>query len=481
MPTQRRAFPEDFVFGAATAAYQIEGATTADGRGASIWDTFVRTPGVVLDGDTGDIACDHYHRYAEDIALMGRLGLQSYRFSTSWARVVPDGSNVNARGLDFYRRLVDELLAHDITPWLTLYHWDLPQAVQDTGGWPHRDTVHRFTEYALAVHDALGDRVPVWTTLNEPQCSAFVGHIAGRHAPGHTSATEGLLAAHHLLLAHGRAMRELRARDGGLTLGITLNLAPVDPVDPGDDRDRDAARRLDGQFNRWFLDPLFRGAYPADILRDLASAVPDAANALTAAIHADDLRTIAAPVDALGINYYQGACIGATPAATPPPSGDAPTARGGRSSWPLPHDLHGHDRGLPRTAMNWEVDPAALTRLLHRVTQEYTGATRTRLFVTENGAAYDDHPVTEHGRTRIPDTARADFLIAHLAAILDAVDAGVDVGGYFAWSLLDNFEWAWGYTRRFGLVHVDYATQRRTLKDSAHAYRDIIRTRSIPA
>ncbi|MFI6510411.1 family 1 glycosylhydrolase [Streptosporangium sp. NPDC050855] len=264
-----------------------------------------------------------------------------------------------------------------MTPWLTLYHWDLPQAVQDTRGWPHRDTAHRFTEYALAVHDALGDRVPIWTTLNEPQCSAFVGHIAGQHAPGHTSVTEGLLAAHHLLLAHGQAIRELRARDGGLTLGITLNLAPVDPVDPGDDRDRDAARRLDGQFNRWFLDPLFRGAYPADILRDLASAVPDAANALTAAIHAGDLRTVATPVDALGVNYYQGAHVSAAPAATPPPSGDAPTARGGRSCWPLPGDLYGHDR-------------------------------------------------------------------------------------------------------RFGLVHVDHTTQRRTLKDSAHAYRQIIRTRSVP-
>ncbi|MDQ1129852.1 GH1 family beta-glucosidase [Microbacterium sp. SORGH_AS_0888] len=476
MPSPR-AFPDDFLFGAATAAFQIEGAAHEDGRRDSIWDAFCRVPGAVLHGDDGEVACDHYHRYAQDVAVMRDLGLQTYRFSTSWARVRPDGGPVNQAGLDFYRRLVDALQEAGILPWLTLYHWDLPQALQERGGWTARDTAERFTEYALDVHDALGDRVSVWTTLNEPWCASFLSHTAGIHAPGHYSAAEGVTSAHHLLLAHGMTVRELRARDASLNLGITLNLTVADPVDPADPGDLDAARRIDGQFNRWFLDPVFRGSYPRDVVEDLRAFVPEAAAALDEVVRPADLDLIAAPIDALGVNYYHGEFVSARPPAEPVAGGDAPTSRRAASPFPVHHDIHWHDRGLPRTAMHWEVDPAGLTRLLRRVADEYSDAAGTRLFVTENGAAYDDEPVVTDGRTIVADRERADFLEDHLSAILDAIDAGVDVGGYFYWSLLDNFEWAWGYGKRFGIVRVDYDTQERTAKLSAERYSRIIAAR----
>ena len=474
-----RAFPEGFLFGAATAAYQIEGAAFEDGRTASIWDTFARVPGAVVGGDDGDVACDHYHRYRDDVALMARLGLQSYRFSTSWARVCPDGGPVNARGLDFYRRLVDELEDAGIRPWLTLYHWDLPQALQDRGGWTVRDTTDRFVDYALSVHEALGDRVPVWTTLNEPWCASFLSYTGGEHAPGHQSVAEGLLASHHLLLGHGMVVRELRARDASLNLGITLNHTVADPADPTDPRDVDAARRLDGQFNRWFLDPLFRGAYPADILDDLREVDAAAVRRFEDAVRDGDLATIAQPIDTLGVNYYHGDLVSATPPAVPPVSGAPTTTRPTRSPYPDDRDLHTVERGLPRTAQNWEVQPEGLTRLLRRIWDEYAAPAGTVLAVTENGAAYDDEPVIEDGVTRVHDSDRADFLRAHLHATLDAIDAGVDVRGFFYWSLMDNFEWAWGYDKRFGIVRVDYDTQERALKDSALQYRRIIATRAI--
>lgn len=474
-----RVFPPGFLFGAATAAFQIEGAAHEDGRRDSIWDAFCRVPGAVLDGDDGEVACDHYHRYPQDVALMKELGLQTYRFSTSWARVRPDGGPINQAGLDFYRRLVDELQEAGILPWLTLYHWDLPQALQERGGWTNRDTAELFTEYALDVHDALGDRVSVWTTLNEPWCASFLSHTAGIHAPGHYSAAEGVASAHHLLLAHGRTVQELRARDASLNLGITLNLTVADPVDPADPGDLDAARRIDGQFNRWFLDPVFRGSYPQDIVDDLRTFVPDAAAALDEVVRPGDLEAIATPIDALGVNYYHGEFVSARPAAVPVAGGDAPTPRPTRSPFPVHHDIHWHDRSLPRTAMHWEVDPATLTRLLQRVAGEYSDAAGTRLFVTENGAAYDDEPVIEDGRTVVADRERADFLEGHLGAILDAIESGVDVGGYFYWSLLDNFEWAWGYGKRFGIVRVDYETQQRTAKLSAQRYSRIIAARGM--
>ncbi|MGB4779063.1 GH1 family beta-glucosidase [Microbacterium sp.] len=479
MTETSRPFPEGFLFGAATAAYQIEGAAFEDGRTASIWDAFSRAPGAVIGADNGDIACDHYHRYRDDIALMKDLGLDTYRFSVSWSRVRPDGGPVNQKGLDFYRRLVDELRDAGILPWLTLYHWDLPQTLQDRGGWTVRETSDLFTEYALSVHDALGDRVQHWTTLNEPWCSSFLSYTAGVHAPGHFSVTEGLLAAHHLLLGHGQAVRELRARDASLDLGITLNLNVADPVDPTNAADRDAARRLDGQFNRWFLDPIFRAQYPADIVADIREVDAGAIAALEAATLPGDPATIAQPLQALGVNYYHGEFVGGVPDPHPPAPGEAPTDRETASPWPSGAGIYWHERGLPRTNMGWEVQPEGLTRLLERVWNDYARSAGTALYVTENGAAYDDELVVEDGVARVHDAERVAFLGAHLGAIADAVDAGVDVRGYFYWSLLDNFEWAWGYEKRFGIVRVDYDTQERTPKDSALEYRRVIAARAI--
>ncbi len=474
-----RPFPQGFLLGAATAAYQIEGAAFEDGRTASIWDAFSRVPGAVINGDTGDVACDHYHRYRDDVALMKELGLDTYRFSTSWSRVRPDGGPVNRTGLDFYERLVDELNAAGIVPWLTLYHWDLPQALEERGGWTARETADRFAEYALDVHDALGDRVQNWTTLNEPWCSSFLSYTAGIHAPGRMSVTDGVLAAHHLMLGHGQVVRELRARDASLSLGITLNLTVAEPVDPSAPADLDAARRIDGQFNRWFLDSIFRGEYPADVVDDIRAVAPDAIDALDAATRAGDLATISQHIDALGVNYYHGEFVGAEPDPHPPLPTEAPTDRATRSPFPSVEGIHWHDRGLERTSMHWEVQPEGLTRLLGRVWTEYAQPAGTVLYVTENGAAFDDVAVEEDGEVRVHDARRTEFLRGHLGAILDAVEAGVDVRGYFYWSLLDNYEWAWGYEKRFGIVHVDYATMRRSLKDSAKEYRRVIAAREI--
>ena len=479
--TPTRTFPSNFLFGAATAAYQIEGAAHEDGRRDSIWDAFSRVPGAVINADNGDVACDHYHRYADDVALMKRMGLQTYRFSTSWSRVRPDGGAVNAQGVDFYKRLVDELLGADILPWLTLYHWDLPQALQEKGGWANRDTAELFTEYALTMHDALGDRVNVWTTLNEPWCSSFLSYTAGIHAPGHYSVEEGMLASHHLLLGHGQTVRELRARDESLNLGITLNFTVAEPADPNSPADLDAARRLDGQHNRWFLDPVFRGAYPADIVEDFRAVDAAAVESFEKAVQPGDLEVISAPLDSLGVNYYHGDLVGGTPSANPPRGGDAPTDRPSNSPFPSHEGIHNYERGLERTSMHWEVQPAGLTALLSRVWSEYAEPAGTVLYVTENGAAYDDEPVVEDGETRVHDDERVDFVRGHLGAILDAQDAGVDVRGYFYWSFLDNFEWAWGYEKRFGIVRVDYDTQERAVKDSGREYSRIIAARALDA
>jgi len=474
-----RTFPDGFLFGAATAAFQIEGAAFEDGRTASIWDAFCRVPGAVINGDLGDVACDHYHRYPADVALMKDLGLDTYRFSVSWSRVRPDAAALNPKGIDFYKRLVDELLGAGILPWLTLYHWDMPQALQERGGWAARESADRFTEYALDVHGALGDRVQHWTTLNEPWCSSFLSYTGGIHAPGRFSVTEGVLAAHHLLLAHGQTVQALRERDASLDLGITLNLTVAEPADPSDPADLDAARRIDGQFNRWFLDPIFRGSYPADIVEDIRAVDAAAIDALDAAVQPGDLEVISTPLQALGVNYYHGEFVGGQPDPHPPTPGDAPTTRKTASPFPSHDGIHWHERGLPRTSMHWEVQPDALTTLLERVSDEYAKDAGTALYVTENGAAYDDVAVVEDGATRVHDEERVAFLRGHLGAVLDAADAGVDVRGYFYWSLLDNFEWAWGYEKRFGIVRVDYDTQERTLKDSALEYRRVIAARAI--
>jgi beta-glucosidase len=470
-----RTFPSEFLFGAATAAYQIEGAAFEDGRTASIWDHFSRIPGAVINGDNGDVATDHYHRYREDVALMKELGLQTYRFSTSWSRVRPDGGPVNQKGIDFYSRLVDELLAAGVLPWLTLHHWDMPQALEEKGGWTSRDTVDRFVEYALSVHDALGDRVTKWTTHNEPWCSSFLSYTGGEHAPGHRSVREGLLASHHLLLSHGRAVRELRARDESLEFGITLNLTNGEPVDPSDAADQDAARRIDGQFNRWFLDPIFRGEYPADIVEDIRAVDAEAVAAFESAIRDGDLEIASTSLDFLGVNYYHGEFVTGHVPANPAPVGEAPSAWPKRSPFPAMEGVHWAERGYKRTTMNWEVDFAGLTDLLNRVWADYAKAVEVPLYVTENGAAYDD--VLVDGE--VVDTERVEFVRGHVAAVLDSIEAGTDVRGYFYWSLLDNYEWAWGYEKRFGIVHVDYDTQVRTVKASGKEYARIIAARGV--
>jgi beta-glucosidase len=469
MTDSRRRFDDRFVFGAATAAFQIEGAAWTDGRTDSIWDTFCRTPGAVINGDDGSVACDHYHRYDQDVAMMASLGLQSYRFSTSWSRVQPDGGPVNQRGLDFYSRLVDSLLEQGVMPWLTLYHWDLPQAIEDTGGWRNRDTAFKFRDYAMHVYDGLGDRVPVWTTLNEPWCAAFVGHTAGAHAPGMQDPGAGLAAMHHLLLGHGLTVQALRQANPALTAGITLNLTVAKPVDPNRAEDVDAARRIDGQMNRIFLDPLFRAEYPADVLDDVAGL------RLEDHVHEGDLQIIASPMDALGVNYYHGESVSDRPSPTLV-EGEAPTNRTTRSPFPAADGVHSHSQHLPTTVMGWEIQPDGLRELLVRVHRDYAEPAGVDLYVTENGAAFDDR-LADDGA--VHDNERVDFLHAHLTAILDAVDEGVPVRGYFYWSLMDNFEWAWGYEKRFGIVRVDYGSQQRTVKDSGRAYAGIIRARSM--
>ena len=360
------------------------------------------------------------------------------------------------------------MLEKNIKPWLTLYHWDLPQALEEKGGWTNRDTAYLFAEYAADVHAALGDRVDAWTTLNEPWCSSFLSYIGGEHAPGIQEPAKGLAAGHHLLLAHGLAVNTLRAADPSLQLGITLNFTVPDPVDPNDPLDVDAARRIDGQHNRFFTDPIFRGEYPADLLADLAH-IPWEHN-----IHEGDLEIISAPIEALGVNYYHGEAVSGHPPTTVLHSA-APSERSKRSPFPAAEGVYSHPRGLPVTAMDWEVQPEGLTRLLKRIKDDYTGDT-VKLYVTENGAAYNDL-VEEDGS--VNDVERAEFLRVHLDAILDAIDQGVDVYGYFYWSLMDNYEWAWGYHKRFGIVRVDYETLERTPKLSALDYKRIIADRAL--
>lgn len=459
-------FPADFRFGSATAAFQIEGASTQDGREDSIWDTFCKVPGAVSGGHDGSIAADHYHRMPQDVALMKRLGLDTYRFSTSWARIKPGDREVNPLGLDFYSRLVDELLEQEITPWLTLYHWDLPQSLQESGGWANRETVHRFADYAVEVFQALGDRVKHWTTLNEPWCSSFLSYAAGEHAPGLTEPSQAVAAAHHLLLGHGLAtqrIRELSSREH--SLGITLNFTVADPADPADANDVDAARAIDGAFNRIFLDPIFRGSYPQDVLADM-----DAAG-LSAWIRPGDLETISAPIDVLGVNYYNGMLVAAPAQPLVPETELLLTGPGGlprRSPYVGSERVRTIARDLPITAMGWEVQPEGLERLLLRLQNDYVGPAGIHMIITENGAAYDDVP-DESGFVDDSRT-RGAYLEEHLRATHQAMSQGADVRGYLVWSLLDNFEWAWGYEKRFGVVRVDYESLARIPKASALWY-----------
>lgn len=435
-------FPDGFLWGCATAAYQIEGAATEGGRGPSIWDTFAHAPGNVLRGDTGDVACDHYHRWESDLDLLSELGVQSYRFSIAWPRIQPNGVGaVNPEGLAFYDRLVDGLLKRGIDPMVTLYHWDLPQALQDQGGWANRDTADRFADYAVQVHRALGDRVPQWLTLNEPYCSAFVGHLEGRHAPGIRDEATAIQTVHHLLLAHGRAVQALRAEGQDTGLGITCNLTSAHPASQSD-QDVAAWRRLDLYENRLFLDPLFCGKYPDDT-EDYYRGISD-----LAFIQADDLEVISSPIDYFGINYYERHLVAADP---------ADSGRGWRRlADPEP------------TAVGIGVHPEGLREVLNRVHNDYT---RLPLYVTETGIALHDY-VSPDGA--INDQERIDFYEGHIRAVAEAISDGVDVRGITPWSFMDNFEWAWGYGYRFGMYYVDYRTQERIPKASAHWYRDVI-------
>lgn len=433
------AFPPGFLFGAATSAYQIEGAAAAEGRGPSWWDRFAHEPGRIADGSHADTACDHFHRWRDDLDLMQSLGLGAYRFSIAWPRVLPEGrGRLNAAGLDFYERLVDGLLARGITPFATLYHWDLPLALADAGGWQSRDTATAFAEYAAAVMQRLGDRVASWATLNEPRCCAWVGHFEGRHAPGlQHDLRATLAAAHHLLMAHGLAVQALRAHRPQVRLGIVLDLKPHLPASATPD-DQAAAQRGDGVFNRWFLDPLFRGRYPADVHGAFASAMPP--------VHDGDLATIATPIDELGINYYTRAVVAHAP----------------ERAWPSL--VERRVEGRHHSTMGWEDWPEGLAQTLLRVQRDYTPKS---VYVAENGCAEPDVPDAD-GRVR--DTARQRYLRGHLRACADALAQGVPLSAYFVWSLLDNFEWGRGYTQRFGLVHVDSATQQRRIKDAGADY-----------
>ena len=460
--TEWKNFPAGFIWGSATAAAQVEGAAWEDGKEDSVWDAFARTPGTIRNSDTPETAVDHYHRMPADVALMKELGLGSYRFSTSWARVRPGDRTANAKGLDFYSRLVDELLGAGILPWLTLYHWDLPQALEEKGGWANRDTAYRFAEYANDVYSALGDRVQHWTTFNEPFCSSLLGYGSGVHAPGRQEPRAAVAAVHHQHLAHGLAVAELRSR-GAQELGITLNLSNSIPRDPADPVDLEAARLFDSLQNRIFLDPILRGAYPEDSLRDLEPF------GLAEVIQPGDLEIISAPIDFLGVNHYHDDLISGHQDTSGTDGHSGGAGREAASPWIGAEHITFPSRGLPRTAMDWEVNPDGLRRLLVRLGEEYPSL--PPLYITENGAAYDD-VVSEDGS--VPDAERTRFILDHIEAVGRAIDAGADVRGYFVWSLMDNFEWSWGYSKRFGIVRVDYDTQERTVKDSGLAYSRLI-------
>jgi beta-glucosidase len=463
-------FPDDFVFGSATASYQIEGAAHEDGRGPSIWDTFSHTPGKIVNGDTGDVADDHYHRVESDLDLMAELGLESYRFSIAWPRIQADGTGApNEKGLAFYGRLVDGLLERGIRPIATLYHWDLPQALEDLGGWTNRDTAYRFADYAHHVGEALGDRVSMWTTLNEPWCSAYLGYGSGAHAPGRMNGADALTAVHHLNLAHGLGLVALRdvARNAP-QYSATLNLHVVrGEEEPSSEESKaEAIRRIDALANRAFTGPMLRGEYPADLIDD-TSGVTD-----WAFVKPGDTALIQQPIDVLGVNYYSTVTVRMWDGVSPRVNADGHKDMGG-SPWPGSEHVEFLPQAGPYTDMGWNIAPDGLEELLMSLHEQFPDLP---LMVTENGAAFADEVVD--GRVR--DVERIDYLRRHFTAAHRAMQRGVDLRGYQVWSLLDNFEWGYGYTKRFGIVHVDYETQQRTLKDSAHWYRELISSRRIP-
>jgi len=460
------AFPADFLIGSATASYQIEGAAHEDGRGPSIWDTFSRVPGKVVNGDTGDIADDHYHRLEEDLDLMKRLELEAYRFSIAWPRVQPGGSGaVNEKGLAFYSRLVDGLLERGIRPIATLYHWDLPQELEDAGGWPARDTAFRFADYAAIAGEALGDRVHTWTTLNEPWCSAYLGYGSGGHAPGRTNGADALAAVHHLNLAHGLGLQALRSTvsKDDAEYSVTLNFHVLRP---GDDNAEDAVRRIDALANRAFTSPILNGQYDYDLLEDTA-AVTD-----WQFVQPGDLDTIKQPIDFLGVNYYSTATVRTWDGRSPRQSADGHKPSSG-TAWPGSEQVEFLQQEGPYTAMGWNIAPDGLETLLVDLSERFP---TTPLVITENGAAFDDEVVDG----AVHDDKRVDYLRRHFVAAHRAIARGVDLRGYMVWSLLDNFEWGYGFSKRFGIVHVDYDSLVRTPKDSAAWVTELVRTKRIP-
>lgn len=447
--TRRIAFPDGFLWGAATAAYQIEGAFDADGKGESVWDRFSATPGTILDGSTGKVACDHYHRWEQDLDLMQSLGLTAYRFSMAWTRVLPAGVGaVNQAGLDFYDRLVDGLLQRGIRPFITLNHWDTPQALHDAGGWPARRTAEAFVAYADVVSQRLGDRVKDWITHNEPWCQAFLGHYVGIHAPGVCDLASAARTTHHLLLSHGWSVPVLRRNSPGARVGLALNPTEVVAASPSQ-ADLWAANLEDGIRNRLFLDPLYHRGYPVDVIEHMMEreAVP------FDYVEAGDLDAIAAPTDFLGVNYY-----------------NRTIARDDNAPDNLPETVTAE--GNEHTEMGWEVYAPGLYNLLCRLHFDYRPAS---MIITENGASYSDAP---DAAGRVDDARRTRYLQEYLAEAQRAIDAGVPLDGYFVWSFMDNFEWSFGYQQRFGIVWVDYATQQRLPKDSALWYRDVIANNS---
>jgi len=460
--SQEFAWPQHFLFGSATAAAQIEGAGHSYGKEDSVWDAFARKQGAIAGGENLEVAVDHYHRYREDVQLMRELGLDSYRFSTSWARVVPGGRKVNEQGLDFYSRLVDELLENGILPWLTLYHWDLPQALEERGGWANRETAYQFVEYAEAVYNKLGDRVRHWTTFNEPLCSSLIGYAAGEHAPGRQEPEAALAAMHHQHLAHGLATERLREL-GAQELGITLNLTNAVPNDPTDPVDLEAARRIDALWNRMYLDPILKGSYPEDLLADVSHL------GLANVIQPGDLEIIHQPIDFLGVNHYHDDNVSGHPLSGDQPAAVVPTDSAKSSPFVGSEYVTFPARDLPRTAMGWEVNPQGLRVLLNRLQRDYENL--PALYITENGASYTDE-VSNEGT--VEDHERREYILNHLDEVARSIEDGVDVRGYFVWSLLDNFEWAWGYDKRFGIIYVDYQSQERIIKNSGRAYAGLI-------
>lgn len=461
-------FPEGFTFGSATASYQVEGGAREDGRLPSIWDTFSRTPGRVWNGDTGDVACDHYHRWESDLDLMKDLGLDAYRFSIAWPRIVPAGTGaVNQAGIDFYSRLVDGLLERGIRPVATLYHWDLPQPLEDAGGWPVRATADAFERYAEIMGTSLGDRIHTWTTLNEPWCSAYLGYGQGGHAPGRAEPASALAAVHHLNLAHGRAVQALRATStGDPDYSVTLNFH----VARGrGDQASEAIRRVDALANRAFTGPMLRGEYPADLLQDTAS-VTD-----WSFVQEGDLEAIHQPIDVLGVNYYSTVTVRLWDGVSPRQVNDGHKATAGGTAWPGSDGvLEFLEQPGPYTEMGWNIAPEGLEELLLSLREQFPDQA---LMVTENGAAFADE-VAEDGS--VPDADRLDYLRRHFTAAHRAMQQGVDLRGYFVWSLLDNFEWGYGYAKRFGIVRVDFDTLERTVKHSGEWYARLAKTGTLP-